>query len=87
MDKPTHEELFDGLGFEEVESKVIDTWRHGNRYRVVWKRESDSTYWGTSFRVSTDGETNDLRDGLAQIYQVVPVEKTIVVREWSPIAT
>jgi hypothetical protein len=73
MDSPTCEELWN----EELELVKEDLahWRHGTHKNQVYYREDDSTYWRASFRESTDGETNGLREGDASIEQVYP--KTI----------
>lgn len=49
--------------------------------KEVYHREADDTYWQVSYRMSTDGETNELRDGLAPIVSVYPHEiKTTVYK-------
>ena len=55
-----------------------DSWRHGSYVDEVFHRASDDTYWMASYRLSTDGETNELHEGDAEIRQVVPQEKTVV---------
>lgn len=76
--KPTCEELCEEDGFEQVHREADDSWRHGSYVTAVYKRASDGTYWEASYRLSTDGETNELREGLATITQVEPQEvKTI----------
>lgn len=80
MEAPTCEQLSD----EELECVAThsDTsWRHGTRETHVFKRETDGTFWEAKFRLSTDGETNELREGLAKIRQVFPKEKTVTVYE------
>lgn len=76
---PTCEDLWEEDGYERVHREVDDSWRHGCYVAQVFHREADDTHWCASYRVSTDGETNDLRDGLADIIQVRPEEKTIIV--------
>lgn len=70
MNPPTCEELWN----EELELVKEDFlyWRHGARKNQVYWRECDNTYWRASFRESTDGETNELREGVASIIQVYP---------------
>ena len=75
--KPTCEELWEGYGFEEIETNVMGTWRHGVMREDIFLRESDQTYWLADYRVSTDGETNELREGGADIYKVIPATKTV----------
>ena len=77
MIAPTCEELWN----EELESilrETDDSWRHGCYVYEVFVRESDNTYWQANYQRSADGETNGLREGVADIFQVEPVEvKTI----------
>lgn len=73
---PTCEQLSD----EELECVFRHSdpsWRHGTRETQVFRRETDGTFWEAKFRLSTDGETNELRDGGAVIRQVWPEQKTI----------
>lgn len=83
MIPPTCEDLLDFTDEEfEVKYHHSDTsWRHGSYETEVYLRLSDKTYWQAYFRLSTDGEINELRDGQATITQVVPVEKTIIAYE------
>ncbi len=76
MEKPTCEQLFDREGYYQVERKVDDGWRHGVYVTEVYLREWDRSYWMATYRLSTDGETNELREGLADIQQVSPREIT-----------
>jgi len=76
MDKPTHEELCDVL--ESVHREADDSWRHGSIVHQVFKRPEDNTYWAATYRLSSDGETNELRDEDCDIVQVKPIEKTVV---------
>ena len=81
MEKPTCEELLEEIGCEKVYSESDTSWRHGSYETGVWHRESDDTFWRAKYRVSTDGETHELRDGEAEetICQVSPkVVETIV---------
>lgn len=80
-DTPTSEDLLYGAGFTTV-SKIDEAgWRHGVDRKQVWRRDADGTFWASAFKVSTDGETHELRDGEAPIYQVWPHEvKTVVYR-------
>ncbi len=75
--KPTHEDLSDEIGVKSVHREADDSWRHGSYVTEVFHRESDNTYWMASYRLSTDGETNELRDGEADIKQVEPFERTV----------
>jgi hypothetical protein len=81
MVKPTGQELLEEVGYKKCFSESDPSWRHGSYETGVWHRESDHTYWEACYRVSTDGETHELRDGEAEdtIHQVIPetVETTI----------
>lgn len=78
MIAPTNIQLFDEDGVQPVHSSNTH-WRHGTYESVVFFREADATHWCAKFRLSLDGETNELRDGGATITQVKPVEKTVTV--------
>lgn len=75
--KPTCDELCEEVGFEKVDRETDDSWRHGVRVTEVYKRESDGTFWQVKYRLSTDGECNELREGIAKIAQVIPTEVVI----------
>ena len=78
MEIPTCEDLFKEDGYESVHRDSEDSWRHGSFIGEVFKRESDDTYWLATYCLSTDGETNELREGDADITQVEPKEVTTV---------
>ena len=78
METPTCEELFDEDGFKSVHREADDSWRHGSYISEVFLRESDNTYWRASYALSTDGETNELREGTASITQVAPKEVSTI---------
>jgi len=63
---------------KEIQSGPIDTWRHGSEMETVYHREADNTYWRAIYRVSTDGETNELKEGNADIHQVKPRQITVI---------
>jgi len=75
MDKPTCEELME---MDSVYREADDSWRHGSYVDEVFHRTYDDTFWNASYCLSYDGETNELREGVAGIEQVTPVEKTVV---------
>lgn len=83
MDAPTCKQLYDEdscetpEGFELVSQDHDNSWRHGTRETDVYKRASDNTFWSAHYRLSTDGETNELREGLATIKQVYPHQVTV----------
>ena len=73
---PTCEELLeDKTNFESVSRETDDSWRHGVYVDQTFLRKTDNTYWSASYRLSNDGETNELREGTASIVQVYPVHK------------
>lgn len=85
---PTCEQLFDCIDVEEVEEgldfvcvnqETIEPWRHGTLESAVFRRVSDGTFWAAYYRVGTDGETHELRDGCAQIEQVWPHQVVAVL--------
>lgn len=72
---PAKEEmLWEENGIASVDKKLDDSWRHGNYVTEVFYRESDKTYWEASYRVSGDGETHELREGLHTVRRVYPRE-------------
>ncbi len=79
MKAPTHTDMTeaewdDSLGLAIVHRESDPSWRHGSREEWVFYRESDDSYWRARFRLSTCGETNELREGLADIARVYPHE-------------
>lgn len=78
MEKPTCEQLMD---LKEVHREADDSWRHSAYIYQVFYRETDDTYWSASYELSSDGESNGLREGTAEITLVRPVEKTIIEYE------
>jgi hypothetical protein len=85
MNKPTCQELFDcEEDLQQVHRHSDASWRHGTEETVVFYRESDNTYWEAFYRLSTDGETNELREGEASIIQVKP--KQIMTTVYVPIS-
>ena len=74
MEPMTCQQICDGE-LEPVSSHADPSWRHGCRMTNVYHRESDNTYWEARFRLSTDGECNELREGIANISQVEPFQE------------
>ena len=70
MKTPTCNELYDEIHGEPVHSKSDTSWRHGEYRTEVYHRKPDNTFWEVNYRRSTDGETNDFRDGEATIIEV-----------------
>lgn len=66
---------------ELVDHKSDDSWRHGSYVTAIYRRDEDGTFWRTMYRLSSDGETNELREGLAKIVQVFPRDVTVTIYE------
>jgi hypothetical protein len=80
MIAPTQDELWNEE-LELVHEDLDDSWRHGCNVTEVYFRESDNSYWQAQYQRSSDGETNGLREGIARVIEVVPVEtKTTVYK-------
>lgn len=73
---PTCDELFDEKLGDAVMTEDDTSWRHGSYRSQVYHRASDDTYWMANYRLSNDGETNELREGCAEIKQVWPIQVT-----------
>jgi len=73
MPKPTCEQIINEELGEPIQTKN-DPWRHGVTTTEVYHRKEDDTFWQVLYCVSSDGETNDLREGYATIMQVWPYE-------------
>lgn len=73
---PTCQDIFE----DKLEAVHWDSaeWRHGVLRMEVYYRAEDDTYWRARYRVSTDGETNELREGLASIVRVWPSRVTAI---------
>ena len=84
MNEPTCKDLFLEDGYESIHRDADDSWRHGAYIGEVFKRDSDGTYWLAAYCLSTDGETNGLREDDADITQVEP--KEIVTIKYVPAA-
>ena len=79
METPKKEQLLEEDGLKVV-SRISDpSWRHGTYETKVFCRGEDNTFWEVKFQLSTDGETNGLREGEYLIRQVTPQEKTIII--------
>ena len=74
---PTCEQIFnEDEDLEVVSEETVGNWRWGHVEECILHRKSDDSFWSCSYRVGSQGETHDLRDGDADIGQVEP---TIVV--------
>ena len=80
MEAPTCEQILEEEGLIRVLRESDPSWRHGTYEREVYRRD-DGSFWEVRFRLSTDRETNELREGTAQIKQVFPKKKEITVYE------
>lgn len=83
MNKPTCADLYgedgDGTDGYELADTVNDpSWRHGLRVTATYLRKSDNTYWSAHYRLSTDRETHELAEGLADIYEVEPFKVEVI---------
>jgi hypothetical protein len=78
---PTCEQIWNEELGNPVQHHDDASWRHGSYRTEVYLRQSDNTYWSANYRVSTDCETNELREGFAKISQVRPetVSSTVYV--------
>lgn len=81
MTKPNCQEIWNGELGHPIKREDDGSWRHGVYRTDVYRRETDNTYWQVFYRVSMDGETNELREGYASIDQVVPREITTIIFE------
>ena len=77
MSAPTHEDLFEEVGFEQLDREDDASWRHGSYVKEWFRRIEDESFWLAEYLESTDGETNELREGGAVISQVEPYEVTL----------
>ena len=70
---------WDDEQIEVVEhQKTIDSWKWGTVEQVIIKVKEPEEYFRIQFRVSVQGETNELRDDEGyDIEKVIPFEKTI----------
>ena len=77
VEVPTCQQLYEDDEFRLVHD-VRGSWRHGYFVTAVYLRESDNTYWKARYRLSTDGETNELASRTAEISRCWPFEKMVV---------
>ena len=77
---PTLSELWDcdQEKLQLIFSDTVDKWRWGTIERDIYRRLSDDTYWSIYYRMSSDGETNEFRDGETEVTQVYPTTKVII---------
>ena len=71
---PTCKEIYNEELGDPVLREDDASWRHGSYRTEVYKRDSDNTFWRAFYCLSTDRETNGLREGDADIEQVWPIE-------------
>jgi len=79
MRVPTCKELMDEMEVAKVSHTALDTWRHGCRVTDVFYRPADNTHWQAEYRLSTDQETNELKEAVAKITEVIPMLQTVTV--------
>ena len=75
--EPTKDQFIDENGVKYVLRTAADSWRHGSYVTQVFHRTADDTYWQISYRLSTDGETNELSEGIYGCTQVQPYQETV----------
>lgn len=81
---PECADLYEEAGYTEIETSVIDTWRWGTVNETIYQSdENPNEFWAASYRVSTDRETDELREGDAQIYQVE--KREVTTYKWFPV--
>ena len=89
MDKPTHEELressWEDNGFKAVLRTTDDSWRHGVRVHQVFCRKADMTYWAVDYRLSTDGECDELAEGECKIEQAWAHDEVVTVTTYTTV--
>lgn len=83
----TGKELCEGIDNEgneyiEVEEKLSGTWRWGNIYETIYKRESDGTYWMMEYRTANE---NGIEWDSVSVSQVEPIQETITITKWKTI--
>lgn len=88
---PTCDELYEWndkrvteYDFETVSEHSDNSWRHGTRETVVFRRKSDGTFWEAKYRLSTDQECNELREGYAMIRRVYPHREMTTIYRYEP---
>lgn len=66
---------------ELVDRESDDSYRHGSYVTAIYRRDEDGTFWRASYRRSTSGDINELKEGFAIIKQVFPKEVTVTIYE------
>lgn len=74
---PTFDDIRQELYLEEVSTRVVGEWRWGNVYEGVYRFNGSDKLWAATYRISADGETNELRENPAAklCYEVKAVVK------------
>lgn len=83
----TGKELWEGVDsegreYEEVSCELTGTWKWGTCYKAVYQRAGDLTHWMMRYRTQT--HEGILWDSV-EVWQVEPVEETIIVTRWKPV--
>ena len=77
VDAPTCEQVYEDDDLRLI-NETRGPWRHGSYITAVYLRKADGTYWKARYALSSDGETNGLREGDASISQCWPHEVTAI---------
>lgn len=76
-------ELFTVEELQPISRESDPSWRHGTRETWVFE-PAPGVFWEASFRLSTDGETHELREGCAGVRRVYPVTETVTAYRSAP---
>ncbi len=65
---------------EIVSSEVVDKWRHGVVDEIVVKELATGKFYCINYRVTADGDYNEMRDDdNFSFFEVKPITKTVTV--------
>lgn len=79
---PSGRDMLFEEGFQLVSSEADPSWRHGCYMLDIYKEDATGFFYKADYRRSGDGETNELREGLADIRRVYPFERVVTVTEY-----
>ena len=80
--KPSCEQLIEeDQAYEIVAETTVGKWRWGTVEELVVKHVESGKLYAATYRRSSDGETNGLRENEADICEVKPVEKIVIEYE------
>lgn len=78
---PTSQDLYYDHDYESVQ-RSADEWLPGYEITEVFRRKTDNTYWQLSYLVPTEKvNRRKLKEDCLNIFQVNPVEKTVITYE------